>query len=414
MAFKSVLAASAAVSLCATASFAGGLDRSRLAYGAMFEDGRYIELGFSRVNPSVSGSYTGGLAGLGASTGSMAEGYTTYSFAYKADAGDRLSYGLFVNTPYGADANYLSGAYRGLEAHWDSNQTAALLRYELGGGFSVTGGARAVTSKADIVLPDLLMRGGLAQAAGALAAQAAQVAPVDPALAAQLGAAAGAYGALAGSATDLTYTAKGKSDTQVGAILGVAYERPDIALRVGLTYEQGVTHSFDTTEIGAILGVLGAPTTRRDITEVEIPDAITLDFQTGIAADTLLFGSVRYAEWSLWEVRPQGYDATFADSITEFDNNVVTWQLGVGRKVNDNLSVFARASYEKANGGIASRLSPTDGMRGLGIGATWRQDNMKITGGLEYAKLGDAVDASGTRFEGNSALGVGVTVGFSF
>lgn len=417
MKFKSVLLAGTALACGATMANAGGIDRSRLAYGALYEDGRYMELGFSNVNPSVSGTYEGPLAGFGTDTGNMAESYSTYSFAYKADVGDRFSYGLFVNTPYGADANYGSGAYTGLEAHWDSNQTAALLRYELGNGFSVHGGARAVTSKAEIVLPSLLMQGALGQAATSLGEQAAAAAAAgDLTLAAELTAAATAYGGLALSGTDLTYTAQGDSDTQVGAVLGVAYERPDIALRVGLTWEQGVTHEFDTTETGAILGVLdgGATTQVTGVTEVEIPDAITLDFQTGIAADTLLFGSVRYAEWSVWEVRPAGYDGTFNDSITEFDNNVTTWQLGIGRKINDNLSVFARAGYEKANGGIASRLSPTDGSKSLGIGATWRQDNMKITGGVEYAKLGDAVDASGTRFEGSSALGVGVTVGFSF
>jgi long-subunit fatty acid transport protein len=382
MTVRSVLGATTAALLVAGTAQAGGLDRSRLPYAALFESGRYMELGFSSVAPKVNGTYAPALGGI--PTGDMAQDYTTLSFAYKADLSEQLSYALFINTPYGADASYTGGLYDGLEATWSSEQIAAVLKYKPVDNVSVYGGLRYVRSEAEIQLPDQLIRAGLAAAGSPLAA----LAP-------------------AGS---LAYTADGGKDGQVGFIVGAAYERPDIALRVGLTYESGVTHEFPTSETFLAGGVVAVP----GITTIEVPDAITLDFQSGIAADTLLFGSVRYAEWSVWEVRPPIYNATFADSITEFDNNVVTWQLGVGRKINDNLSVFARATYEKANDGIASRLSPTDGTKGIGIGATWRQDNMKITGGVEYAKLGDAVDSSGTRFSGNSAVGVGVSVGFSF
>ena len=188
---------------------------------------------------------------------------------------------------------------------------------------------------------------------------------------------------------------------------------PDIALRVGLTYESGVTHDFATAELFSGPAPDGSSTT-----EIEIPKSVTLDFQSGIAKDTLLFGSLKWSEWSTWSVSPPIYQAvipgTANDVITNFDNDVLTWQLGVGRRINENLSVFARATYEKANGGISSRLAPTDGTKGIGIGATWRQDNMKITGGIEYAKLGDAIDSVGTVFEGNKAVGVGISVGFTF
>ena len=39
---------------------------------------------------------------------------------------------------------------------------------------------------------------------------------------------------------------------------------------------------------------------------------------------------------------------------------------------------------------------------------------MKLTGGIEYVELGDAVDGSGVEFSGNKAVGVGVQVQFSF
>jgi hypothetical protein len=92
----------------------------------------------------------------------------------------------------------------------------------------------------------------------------------------------------------------------------------------------------------------------------------------------------------------------------------VTYQLGVGRRLSDDLSVFARLGYEAENGGVASRLAPTDGSTSIGIGGSYTIDNIEFTGGIEYARLGDAVDGSGTVYEDNSALGFGLTVGFSF
>lgn len=419
MTLKSILGASTLLVMGASVAHAGGLDRTRLPYAALFESGRYVELGFSTVSPSVSGGYSatassGALAGaLGFtasdSTGGMAQSYQTYSLSYKADLSDKLSYGIFLNTPYGADSLYSQGLYSGLEAHWDSKQIAALLKYDLSGGFSVYGGLRYLESAPQINIPDAMISAGFLAQAQTLQQQAIAAAGAgNIALAGQLGAQATALANVA--AQDLTYTAQGERTGDVGFILGAAYERPDIALRVGLTYEEGMTHSFRTVENLAPLGLVDF----ESVTEIEMPKSITLDFQSGIAADTLLFGSIKWTEWSVWEVRPAGYDGLFNDSVTGFDNNVLTYQLGLGRKINDNLSVFARATYEKANGGIASRLAPTDGTKGIGFGATWRQDNMKITGGVEYAKLGDAIDGSGTVFEGNKAVGVGISVGFTF
>ena len=108
-----------------------------------------------------------------------------------------------------------------------------------------------------------------------------------------------------------------------------------------------------------------------------------------------------------WEVRPTGYNGVFNSDITSFDNDVITYQIGLGRKLNDNWSVFTRASYEKANGGIASRLAPTDGQSTFGIGGTYTRDNLKITGGVEYIRIGGAVDGSGTVFEGNDGMVLG-------
>ncbi len=385
---KTILKALGALAMTTTLAQAGGIDRSGLSYAILFEQGQRAEIGFSHVNPTVTGTYRPALGG--GSTGDMAGGYNTFSLSYKADFGDKLSFGVFAGTPYGADANYSSGAYTGLRAKWESKQVAGILRYKITPAISVYGGLRLVNSQASINIPDALIRGGLAAAGAAGNAQAAAL----------------AAGAPAGT---LAYSANGASDNKVGYIIGAAFEKPEIALRVGLTYESGVTHKFATVEsIAAVPSITGGTTT------VEMPQSVKLDFQTGVAKDTLVFGSIRWSEWSVWEVRPQGYNALTGQNITDFDNDVFTYQLGVGRRLNENLSVFARVGYEKSNGGIASRLAPTDGSKSFGIGGSYTRDKMKITGGIEYVKLGDAIDGSGTVFSGAKAVGVGVSVAFSF
>jgi long-subunit fatty acid transport protein len=361
-----------------------------MPYAALFETGNYVEFGVSRVSPDIRGAYPAPLSGLfGAVTGDMANDYTNFSFAYKREIDDKLSYGIFVNTPYGADSSYSKGFYTGLDAEWTSTQLAVVIKYKLNEAVSVYGGARYVSSTAEIAIPDQKIRGALAGSG----AQGAFIAGNSP----------------AGS---LAYTADGGRDGAAGVILGAAYERPDIALRVGLTYESEINHEFDTVETMTspfVSSLFGESTTK-----ITLPQSLTLDFQTGIAADTLLFGSVRWSEWSEWEVRPQGYDALTGTAVTGFADDVITYQLGIGRKLNEQFSVFARAGYEASNNNVSSRLSPYDGQTTLTLGGTWRRDNMKVTAGVEYAWLGDTFDATNVQFTDNNALGVGISVGYSF
>ncbi len=360
---KQTITALGALALTTTVASAGGIERGTLGYSALFEDGRVLTTGLSSVSPRVVGTYPDRLEG--GSTGNMAQSYTTLSFAYKADLNDRLAYAFYLNTPFGADALYPAGPYTGLQAHWTTNQLAAVLKYKVTDAVSVYGGLRHLESKAEIAIPAALVR--------------------------------------------FNYTAVG-SAKDFGYLVGVAYEKPEIALRVALTYENAVTQAFATHETGRPFGDAGADT----ITEIEIPQSVALDFQSGVAKDTLVFGSIRWTEWSKWQVNPPAYFDVTGMSVTGFDNNVLAFRLGVGRKINDALSVFARVGYEEPKGGVSSRLSPTDGTKSIGFGGTYTNDNMKITGGVEYVAVGDAIDGSGTMFEGNSAVGLGLSVAYTF
>ncbi|MEO8240954.1 MAG: outer membrane protein transport protein [bacterium] len=370
---KLLLSGFATLMVTTTCALAGGIDRTAMPLSLLFEDGQTARLSFSSVTPAVSGDYPAFLGG--GSTDNMAQDYTSLSFALKGDVNDRLAYMVSFTQPYGADANYTAGFYTGLEAHWTSSELDALLKYQVTDRISAFGGLRYVTSSADITIPVQMLSP-----------------PVTPIVVGP-------------------YTASADRNGKVGYVLGAAYEIPAIALRGSLTYQSAITHTFDTHER---FGGLNGGATLDGSTDITMPQSVAFDFQTGIAADTLLFGSVKWSEWSKWHVRPSYYDSVIHDEVTGFSTDVITYQLGVGRKINDNLSVFARLGYEAPDGKTASRLSPTDGMQSIGIGGSWTQGNAKFTGGVEYVKLGNATDGSTVAFADNHAIGLGISVDFKF
>ena len=360
MSIKTLASTTAILAAGASTAFAGGIDRHTLGTSILFEEGNYIKLSYSHVMPSVSGAYPAALGG--GSTSNMSLDYSAVGLGLKFDVSEKLSVAFIFDQPYGADALYTAGPYTGLAADWESNAMTLLAKYQATEQFSVYGGMRAVRSTAEIAIPTTLFPGG--------------------------------------------YAANG-TDTGVGYILGGAYERKDIALRVGLTYQSKIDHDFASTETTA----LGSATT---ITNVEMPQSLELDFQTGVAANTLVFGSIKWTEWSVWSVAPPIFFGAAGVPVVSFDNDVFSFTLGAGRKINEEFSVFGRIGYEQSKGGIASRLSPTDGRQSIGLGGSYTMGKTKLTGGIEYVWLGDAVDGSGVNYNGNDAVGIGFSIGHSF
>lgn len=354
---KNLILATTALTALAGAAAAGGLERTPQSMAILFEEGRYLELSFGIVAPDVSGV-------LGAPSGDMLSTYSNLGVAYKADLNDQLSYAVIFDQPYGADTDYPTGTgnpFAGSTAKVRSNAISTVLQFNLDNGASVYGGPRFQTLQAEAFLPPV---GG--------------------------------------------YTVESDTNFALGYLVGAAYERPDIALRVSLTYHSKTTHDLELTE------VLGATTVTTQ--DVELPQALNLEFQSGVAEDTLVFGSVRWAEWSATVIDPPVYDGATgaAPPLVFFTDDRITYTLGVGRRLNDTWSVLGSVSYEDTTGGVTGNLGPTDGFTSVSLGAIYRKDNMKITGGVRYADIGDATSFSGAVFEDNSAIAAGVRVGWSF
>ncbi len=309
----------------------------------------------------------------------MAEEYTQLGFGYKNDLNDRLSIALIIDQPYGADVNYGADtdyAYGGgvtpfgSTASIDSNAITALVAYKLPDNFTVYGGARAVQTAGEVALFN-------------------------------------------------GYTMETSTETDFGYVVGGAWERPDIAARVSLTYHSEIEHDFDK-----LMKTCGNEHHRNR----PMPQSLTLDFQTGVAADTLLFGSVRWVDWSEFDISPVNYGlATSGGSLVDYDDDTVTYNLGLGRRFSDEWSGAVTAGYEAANGGFSGNLGPTDGNKSLGVAATRTMDSLRITGGVRYIWVGDTEteappapapavhpDKHLGDFEDNSGWAAGVRIAYNF
>ncbi|WP_420344215.1 OmpP1/FadL family transporter [Paenirhodobacter sp.] len=374
---KHLVTGAGLLALSVGASHAGGIERSTQSVGILFEQGtNYLELSYGRVRPSVKGTGLSNpfVPNSGAETGGIARNHYLPGISYKHEFNDKWSIALIYDHFYGADVAYgLNGSswLAGTEANEQSEGYTALLRYRIDGNWSVHGGIRMTDASAFV----------------------------------QLGGAA--YGPVAG------YNASFKNDWAMGYVGGIAYERPDIALRVALTYQSKITHEFDTNErMGA------TPVASGGTTEVDTPEAVTLDFQTGVAPDWLVYGSVRWVHWSQFQIKPDWFYGQTNRSLVEIDNST-TYTLGIGHKFNDSWSGSIFATWETVTGDdLVTPFSPVQGYKGIGIAAVYTRGNMKITTGVRYLWLGDAyAQTAGTAradFSDNYAVAAGVRVGFTF
>ena len=373
---KHIITGIGALLASAAPVLAGGIERAPHSLAPLFEDGNYAEISFGGVDPDVSGRDVAGF-----STGDVAQGYGFVGLAYKHQFNENLSAALIVEQPFGADILYSpseSPVLGGTRVEVNSTSYTALLRYKFQNNVSVHGGIRG--SRAD----------GHVRLMGA------------------------SYRTTAG------YDLKLDGAWGMGWVAGVAYEVPEIAARVSLTYNSSIDHDFDMRETGGPL-----PIVFEDEYTVTTPRSWTLEGQTGIAEDTLLFGSIRWVNWSEFKVDNFLFPIALPNGgkveLVELEDTT-TYVIGVGRKFTDNWSGSVSFLYEPDEGDKTSPLAPVNGRKGVTVAAIYTMDNIKISTGINYTKLGDTdlgVGESGNKtkvaeMKDNELWGVGVRIGYSF
>jgi long-chain fatty acid transport protein len=368
--------------MAAGSAHAGGIERVPPSTRLLFEEGNYLELGWGYLSPDVSGEVTSNVPPLipGSQSGDMMGGYSLPSIALKYDFGGGFSGLLMYDKPYGAntkysnaDADYFANNFGGnpigiASANLSTNMLTGILKYTTENNISVYGGVRYETMKANAAVPFV---------AG--------------------------------------YTVDADRNSAWGWLLGAAWEKPEIAARVALTYYSKISHDFKgITEYSLPLGTQSTDTT------VDIPQAVSLEFQSGVNEKTLVFGSIVWTNWSAFEIAPTMYgQLTSGASLVDYENDTWTYTLGVGRRFTESWSGALFAAYEPSDNAYRKNLGPTDGYTRLGAALTYEVGKVEVTGGLSYIWIGDAETAVGpiapaTDFTGNTAWAGGIRVGYRF
>ena len=384
--------ASIAGALLATTSIATAapLDRSgQSVEDIVYAEGDYVELSFSRVDPDVTGNQIAGVPPgvTGPGTGDVAEGYNNFSFGMKYDLTENVSLALIYDKPFGVDVAYRQpgNLLTGTAASLSTDTVTGIVKYSFPENTSVFGGLRYQRLDATATVP-LTPNPGAGIPLGGL------------------------------------YSVTSETDYATGYVLGVAYERPEIALRVALTYNSEIEHSAGVTETvqartptGAFVPALTAPGT----TTLTTPQSINLEAQSGVAPGTLVFGSIRWVDYSEFTIAPPRFTALSGRPLSSYDNDLWFYTIGVGRAVTDKLSVAGTIEYVNEEDAVVSALSPSDGRISIGLGGTYDvTDSIEIGVGARYIMLGDTVAGAGgvpiESFTDNTAIAAGFSIGYSF
>lgn len=337
----------------------------------LFETGTYGEIGTTWTAPRQNGSGAdlsalGTPAAIDGQTGNMFDRIWTFNGALKSDLTDRLSFALILVQPYGARTTYPGGAspvaslYSGTIARLDTWEATGVLAWDVTASVKAYAGVRAQWLEARAAIPFI---------AG--------------------------------------YAVEGDGDWGAGYLAGIAYERPEIAFRAALTYHSAIRYRLATAE-----SAMSASQTSS--TELDTPQAVSLDVQSGIAPRTLAFGSVRWVEWSAFAIDPPLYRAIVGQPLVEYTGDWWTWTAGLAHQLTDSLAGSLSVSYEPSIGGKLTTLGPHDGRTTATAALSYDFGAANLSGGVTWGRLGDTANPLDTDFDQGSVLGLGLRLGMRF
>ena len=353
---------------------AEGLERINVDPSFLFTEGSSAEIGFATVDPSLPAVKGTGSAFTFQSGLDVGKSFSALTGSVKTEMGDNFDLGLFYTNQgngVGLDYGTITGAEGNItiKADLEMPTLAAIGKYQINDAMSVFIGAKQTTVNAGATLK--------------LGSDSNN--NVNP---------------------DVTSHWELSKKTGIGAIYGAAYEMPEIALRVVLTVEDDIDLKIPATAKGG-LAATGTAT-------ASIGDAMSLNFQTGIAEDTLLFGNIRRSNWKDNQVKVP-FLVVGLQQISSFSDGD-SYSLGLGRKISDDLSVSISGFYDGSSGGAISELAPTGATRTLSLGGKYAiSDNADLSFGGSYSQRGDALTANyKASLTDSKVISLGAKVGFRF
>lgn len=190
---------------------------------------------------------------------------------------------------------------------------------------------------------------------------------------------------------------------------GVAYEIPEIALRAQLLYRSGSNHVATGNAAGGAAPAFGFG---------NLPQSVELKVQTGVAPGWLVFGSVKWTDWSVNQMLVLQSPVLAGPPFNlpgGLSGNQYFWRDGwtvtggVGHAFTDNISGALSLTWDR---GVATGWDLSSDTWTLGAGASMKDQwggELRLGAGLSYLTA-----ASETMYgAANSAVSGGWAVAFS-
>lgn len=217
--------------------------------------------------------------------------------------------------------------------------------------------------------------------------------------------------------------------TEVGYILGAAFSMPEIALRASILYHNQIDYSASGTNTTFLplsaFGMTDEIVTTNATAKTFTPQTVELNLQSGIAENTLAFIKMRWSEYGklstlkvnadesttlaqnpnltlgqLNETAQNNFSSDAIDSlinpeVSMFSNDTFDYSFGLGRRINDQLSLGASFSGSIKLGGKSddtpigadstSLRLPGDTSHTVSFGGEYTViPKLKLNGGLGY------------------------------
>ena len=412
------LAVAIATLSVASVTNAAGLDRSGQDVTAFFQDGTYAEAVYTYIDADVSGYDSANVNPgqndyeRGNKKGDIAESYDFFRYGVKTDINDTFSVGVLYDEPFGAAAEYTQSNFVA------SNNPQASGGELVGDGVDPqTAGAIALAESAtagentNVEVRSQSLTGILGMKFGANKNFQIYGGPVAQRIQSETKLRGLAYGPASG------YTSNSNPDMDYGYIAGIAYSKPEIALKAALTYRSEIDHDIDISENYPIAGILAqgaalqqgatpaqaaaigaAAANRNSNYEMTTPKSVNFDFQTGINPTTLATAKVRWVPWGDFAITPPLYNevsknAARPDGLNLVDYDDDQWQveLGLAKRLAQALAVSGTVGWDSGAGDPTTSLGPIEGYYSVGLGAKYNvTPEWAVSVGGKYLWFGDA------------------------
>ena len=185
-----------------------------------------------------------------------------------------------------------------------------------------------------------------------------------------------------------------------GWMAGLAYSKPEIALKAALTYRSEIDHDTVAYEYMPATG----KSRSYDMT-ITTPKSVNVDFQTGLNPTTLLTAKLRWVPWSDFSIKPPLYNATTKEAVgadfkplypnglnlIDYSDDGWAAEVGLGKKLNNQWAVSGSVGWDSGAGGPITTLGPVEGHWNVGLGAKYNvTPEVAVSAGVKYLMFGDA------------------------